>query len=121
MSHKFHIDNTIGLLKEAYIGSMSLNSLTEANDTILAHPEFRSGLNFLTDLRKAQIPFGYEEMNKHVLSLPSMQIARQAFIVSRDREYGMIRMFLTLTEDTGIFSDGAVFRSLEEGVKWLTS
>jgi len=121
MNCEIQIDNSIGLLKEIFIGAMNLNLLTEANATIMKHPEFRPGLNFLTDLCNAEIPFGYQEMLKHILSIPSLQINRQAFIVAGEREYGMIRMFLVLAERKGIFCEGQVFRSLEEGLKWLTS
>jgi len=121
MNFEFQIDNSRGLLKETFTGTMSLNSITEANDAIMQHPDFRSDLNFLTDLSNAKILFGYEEMFKHVLSMPSLQINQQAFIVNGNREYGMVRMFLALAENKGIFSKGEVFRSMEDGLQWLTS
>ena len=121
MNHEFYIDTTVGLLKEKFFGPLSLDILTEANKAILAHPDFKGGLNFLTDLTKSSILFNFEEMCEHVESLPSLQIDRQVFIVSKNREYGMIRMFLTLVEGDGIIKNGEVFKSLEEGQKWLTS
>ncbi len=121
MNFEFQIDNSIGLLKETFTGTICPNSITEANEAIMQHPDFRNGLNFITDLSNAKIPFGYEEMFKHVLSIPSLQINQQAFIVGGNREYGMIRMFLALAENKGIFSKGEVFSSMEEGLQWLTS
>jgi hypothetical protein len=121
MSHEFRIDCEAGLLKEAFSGLLSLDVLTESNVAIFAHLDFTEGLSFLTDLRNAQIPFGYNEMNAHVHTLPRLRISKQAFIVTHEAEYGMIRMFITLTEDSDIYDEAKIFRSIEEGMKWLTS
>ena len=121
MTHEFQIDSNAGLLREVFTGSVSLDSLTRANAAILAHPNFKVGLKFLTDLRNAEITFGHKEMQYHIASLPLLHVARHAFVVSKDREYGMIRMFLSLTGTDDIFGEANIFKSIEEGLKWLTS
>ena len=121
MSHEFTIDCEAGLLKETFTGLMSLEILTESNKAIITHPGFREGLKFLTDFRNAQIPFGYKTMCAHIFCLPSLHVSKQAFVVAQKTEYGMIRMFLTLTEGDGIYEESKIFTSNQEGIKWLTS
>ena len=121
MSHEFRIDCEAGLLKEAYSGLLTLDTLTDSNVAILAHPDFTKGLKFLTDLRNAQIRFGYNVMSAHVRTLPRLHISMQAFIVTGAVEYGMIRMFIALTEDNDIYDEARLFTSIEEGKEWLNS
>ena len=121
MSHEFRIDCEAGLLKEVFSGLLSLDILTDSNAAIIAHPDFTKGLRFLTDLSNAQIPFGYNEMNAHARTLPSLCISKQAFIVTQEAEFGMIRMFITLTEGNGIYDEAQIFRSIEDGMEWLIS
>lgn len=120
MKHEFEIDGEAGLLTETFAGEISLDLLTAANTAILNHPEFTSGLNFLTDLREARISFGYNEMGTHVRNLPRLQVVKQAFVIARDSEYGMIRMFIILTDGKGIFEEARIFRSMEDGVAWCS-
>ena len=119
MPYEFRIDSQNGLLEETYAGLISLDLLTEANASIIAHPDFTEGLKILTDLRHAQIPFGYKEMSIHVRTLPPIHASKQAFIVAGEREYGMIRMFSLLAEDSDNFKESQVFTSIEESIKWL--
>jgi len=121
MPHEFQINCKVGLLKETFTGLLGLDMLTESNATIISHPDFREGLNFLTDMCNAQLPFGYKEMYKHVRSLPPLHISKQAFIVTDKIGYGMIRMFLSLTEYGEVYKEAQIFASIEEGMKWLTS
>lgn len=121
MLHKFKIDDDAKILTEIYSGVIDLDALTEANRSIVQHPDFSEGLSFLTDLREAHIPFGYEAMLAHVRALPSLYIKKQAFVAKRPVEYGMIRMFLSLTDGGELYDEAQLFRSKEEGMEWLTS
>ena len=121
MPHYFEIDPETGILKEAYVGKLDLDTLKKANDSIITDPCFVEGLNFLTDLREAEICFGYDEMVSHAHSLPRLRIKKQAFIVKEDREYGMSRMFETLTEISDLYEESEIFKTIEEGIAWLKS
>ena len=121
MSHEFRINCEAGLLQETYSGPLILDMLSDANLAIAAHPDFTKGLKFLTDLRNARIPFGYKEMSAHIYTLPRLDISKQAFIVTHAVEYGMIRMFITLTEDNDLYDKAQIFRSVGEGMEWLIS
>jgi hypothetical protein len=121
MSHKFQINRSEGVLTETFSGLISLDILNEANKAIVAHSDFTEGLNFLTDMRNAQIPFGYNAMSAHIHKLPRLRIAKQAFIVTQEAEYGMLRMFVSMAENRDIYDQAKIFKSTEEGLEWLTS
>ncbi len=121
MFHTFEIDIMNGILRESFIGLIDLDVLRDANTAINSNPEFRKGLNFLTDLREANIQMGYEEMFKHISQLPDLGIKKQAFIVGRDLEFGMIRMFETISEEKGHYEELRIFKEIEDGLKWLSS
>ena len=107
MFHTFEIDIMNGILRESFIGLIDLDVLR--------------GLNFLTDLREANIQMGYEEMFRHTSQLPDLGIKKQAFIVGRDLEFGMIRMFETISEEKGHYEELRIFKEIEDGLKWLSS
>ncbi len=121
MTHTFEIDIERGILRESFVGVVDFNALKEANAAIIADPIFQKGLNFLTDLRRAEINMGYEEMLIHTSNLPDFGIKKQAFIVGSDLEFGMSRMFETLSEDKDLYHESCVFNNLEEGLEWLSS
>ena len=120
MTHAFEIDIEHGVLRESFVGTVDGNVLKEANTEISANPSFQKGLNFLTDLRRAKITMGYEEMLRHVSNLPDHGIRKQAFIVDSDVGFGMARMFEMLSENTGLYDESRVFKNLEEGLEWLS-
>jgi hypothetical protein len=121
MFHTFEIDIMNGILRESFIGLIDLDVLRDVNTAIILNPEFRKGLNFLTDLREAKIKMDYEEMLIHTSQLPDLGIKKQAFIVDRDLEFGMVRMFETLSEEKGLYGEVRIFKEIEEGLKWLSS
>lgn len=121
MTHAFEIDIEHGVLRESYVGVVDGNALQEANTAISANPSFQKGLSFLTDLRRAEFTIGYDEMVRHVSGLPDLGIKKQAFIVGRDLEFGMARMFEMLSDGTGLYDESRVFRNLEKGLEWLSS
>lgn len=121
MNYNFEIEPEKKLLKESFTGIITLQDLSKANSTVLAHPKFQQGMNILTDLRNGQISFGYQQMNQHILSLPNLHVAKQAFVVAGETEYGMIRMFMTLIENKSYFEEVELFRDMEEALRWLNS
>ena len=121
MFHAFEIDIKNGILRESFIGLITLDVLRDANNAIISNPEFRKGLQFLTDLREANIQMGYEEMLRHISQLPDLGIKKQAFIVGRNLEFGIVRMFETLSEEKSLYEELRLFKEIEEGLKWLSS
>jgi hypothetical protein len=110
-----------GILRESFKGKIDYNDLQEANTTIISNPNFKKGLNFLTDLRKTEISIDYVEMISHVSNLPDLGIKKQAFIVDSDFEFAMARMFEMLSENEGLYDEARVFNDLEKGLEWLSS
>jgi len=121
MQHTFQIDPQANLLIEEFSGVVGFDSLTKANAAIIGHPDFKTGLKFLTDLRNASIPFGFNEMYAHVKTLPPFHVVKHAFIVVKEMEHGMIRMFLALAEGKGLYKTADIFKTIEDGMQWLNS
>ena len=121
MKHTFEIDIEHGILRESFEGVVDFKALKGADTAITADPSFQRGFNFLTDLRKAKISIGYEEIAGHASNLPDLGIRKQAFIVSDELEFGMARMFTLLTEGKEHFLESRVFWNLQEASKWLSS
>ena len=119
--HTFVIDTENGSLRESYVGVVDLGVLTEANTRIIADPRFRKGLDFLTDLREAEMAVGYKEMFRHVSELPDLGTRKQAFIASHDLTFGVLRMFQTLAEEEGFYEELRVFMKFEQACEWLRS
>jgi hypothetical protein len=63
----------------------------------------------------------YEEMYEHISQLPDLGVKKQAFIVSRDLEFGMAIMFEILTEGRVLYREMRIFKEMEEGLTWLVS
>lgn len=55
MTHTFEIDLEHGILRESFVGTVDFSSLKKANAAIISDPGFKKGLNFLTDLRDANL------------------------------------------------------------------
>jgi len=119
MSHTFVIDTENNILRESFTGIVDLNALTEANTSIISDPRFKKGLNFLTDLRGTNIAMGYKEMSMHVWKLLDLGVKKQAFIVSRDIEFAISRMFEMLADEKVHYEEVRIFREVEDGLAWL--
>jgi len=118
--HTFIIDTDNNILQESFVGIVNLNTLTEANTSIISDLRFKKGLNFSTDLRKADLTMNYEEIFRHVSELPDLGINKQAFIVSGDRELAISLMFDFIVKKKGIYKEVRVFKEVEDGLAWLS-
>jgi len=121
MVHKYSIDEHENILKEEFIGDISIAMLDEANASIIEDKRFRKGLNFLTDLRNAHLLISYEELVLHVHQLPGLAITKQAIIANHDLEYGISRQFEALTDDRDVYTEIRIFKDLDEAEIWLNS
>jgi len=121
MMHKYSIDDRENILKEEFIGDITIDMLNEANTSIIEDKRFRKGLNFLTDLRNAHLLVSYEELVMHVHQLPGLGISKLAIIANHDLEFGISRQFEALTDDKDVYTEIRIFKDLHGAVKWLNS
>ena len=66
MKHTYNININDDILKGDFADIVDLAVLKKANDKIIADPEFKIRLDFLEDLRKAEIAIGFDEMLKRI-------------------------------------------------------
>jgi len=119
VQHHYCIHIKDNILKEEFCGDIDLATLDRASLSIIEDKNFKKGLHFLTDLRKAHLHITYDEMWQHTSQLPDLGINKQALIVSRDLEYGFARQFHALSNDKDIFNELRIFKDINEAHKWL--
>ena len=108
----------------AYIklsGQLSQKAILSAFDLAVADNRYREGMGRLWDFRDADLSSLKSEtvfeMAQYSLNFPSgINDVKVAFLVSRDFEYGLSRMFeLSSNSKTPI----NVFRTMDEAEKWM--
>jgi len=108
----------------AYIklsGQLSQKEILSAFDLAVADNRYREGMGRLWDFRDADLSSLKSEtvleMAQYSLNFPSgINDVKVAFLVSRDFEYGLSRMFeLSSNSKTPI----NVFRTMDEAEKWM--
>ena len=108
----------------AYIklsGQLSQKAILSAFDLAVADIRYRDGMGRLWDFRDADLSSLKSEtvfeMAQYSLNFPSgINDVKVAFLVSRDFEYGLSRMFeLSSNSKTPI----NVFRTMDEAEKWM--
>jgi hypothetical protein len=121
VSVHFTIDRAVRLVAYVVDGTATEDEAREFLDSVLAHPDFETGFNFLGDRRGVTaVPdatYIYAvavEVNRHHADLAPCQ---WAVIVSSDVAYGMTRMWGLLTADSGVKI--IPFRTAEVATAWL--
>ena len=108
----------------AYIklsGQLSKKVILSAFDLTVSDKRYKKGMGRLWDFRDADLSSLDSEiitqMAQYSLSFPpGINDVKVAFVVSRDLEYGLSRMFeISSNAKTPIF----VFRSMDEANRWL--
>jgi hypothetical protein len=108
----------------AYIklsGQLSKNAILSAFDLTVADIRYRDGIGRLWDFRDADLSSLKSEtvfeMAQYSLNFPpGINDVKVAFLVSRDFEYGLSRMFeLSSNSKTPI----NVFRTMDDAEKWM--
>jgi len=123
MGYLFQIDTGRNLVRETWSGDVTLEHYKSAMAELRHHPEYRQGMDGLTDYRGARIMLSYNSMTM----LASLCSSREkwghvAIVVSRVVDYGLARMYQALTESSGSHvKEFRIFMSIEEAERWLAS
>jgi hypothetical protein len=117
----FTIDPAARLVVYIVEGNASLEEAIEFLDTVVGHPEFQRGFNFLGDRRDVVKGQSSGYVYGIVEDIKSRQDAlspcKWAVIVTDDYSYGMARMWNLLAAKTKI--EIVPFRRGKEAVNWL--
>lgn len=121
MPIEFTIDPAARLVIYVVEGNATREEAIAFLDTVIAHPDFRRGFNFLGDRRDVVKgpSSGYiygitEDIN---IRQKTLAPCRWAVIVSDDYAYGMARMWGIMTERTKV--EILPFHTAKEATDWL--
>lgn len=122
---EFHIqvDDELGVATIRISGTVTADALRGAMEALTAHPGFHQGLGRVWDARegdlsrltRSDLGFVAEAARRLQLSHPD---ARVAFVVSRDLDFGIGRMFQAM-ETEGLPAAMALFRNVDEARSWV--
>ena len=115
--------------EEGYIhvvakGSINLEMLKQMYASVLMNPQYESGMGRLWDLTHLDASLiTSDHINSFIQFIKDkglgIDIAHSAILVSRNLEYGMIRMLQALGD--GVFTPNVlVTRSQDEALAWVT-
>lgn len=107
------------------VGKMTtLNELQDAVLALLTHPDHVDGMEAIFDFREADlVNISREDINSYAKwlypYLPKLAV-KVATVVSRDLEFGIVRMWNTYSE--GIIDQSRmIFREMDAAQEWLLS
>jgi hypothetical protein len=123
MPYQFQIDPEHALIRETFVGQVTADELVRLCAEEWAHPDYRKGLNVLTDLRAAHVEVSFEQMVQYVAFAEQGQGAgRQAIVVASQLEFGLARMFESISEARGrLWVNLRIFHDITEAERWVMS
>ncbi len=122
MAYRYRIEPSLGLLLDRFEGKMGWHDLWEGTLESAEDPEFRPGMNVVTDLTNAELDLGYKEMRELVsatVNAPTVRFGRVAIIAPGPLRYGLARMYDALSEEKGLYHELRIFSDFWEARTWL--
>ena len=119
MIYELELDPATGIAMIAVEGSPSADEFFAALPGTWAQPGYKTH-HRLWDLRRANLDFDAQEIRqlaRFVLRDRSPDPCRTAYLVGSELQFGMARMFESLTHGSGI--ERGVFRDRAEAEAWL--
>ena len=121
-TYRYRIEPSLGLLLDRFEGKMGWHDLWEGTLESAEDPEFRPGMNVVTDLTDAELDLGYKEMSTLVsmtANAPTLRYGRIAIIAPGRLRFGLSRMYELLSDELGIHNELRVFSDFSEVRTWL--
>lgn len=101
-------------------GALSVTEVLDWQKQVHADPAFDPSFTLLADYRDATtIDFDTAQLRIVAQNVPFGPAVRRAFVVRQDADYGVLRMFQTLSEVGRRRGNVAVFRDLQLALQWL--
>ena len=118
MPAKHEIDPVLRLVRTCEWGELSDEDLRGLYDRIRADPAFDPSFRELCDLRSVtQITTSVETLRFLAQSRIFLAAARRAFVVGREVDFGLARLFQAYSEAEG--GTVEVFRNMPDAEAWL--
>ena len=121
MSYRFIIDTAQGLIRETWTDTIDLTQLIASSRDEWSHPDYRRGLNLLTDFRRARGRITADDVLRFASWFCNDAAPpRHAIVVRRERAFDFSSMFAMIRESTGT-SNGQtrIFFSYSEAEAWV--
>ncbi len=126
MPYTLHIDPKVNCVFYRFYGAFEMNMRHQSMDEVLAHPDFKIGMNFLRDVREQPFPadITYQSISEgaqYMLQKNDLLIGncRWAVVVKDAENYAKMHQFIV----TGRLSRAEVerkpFRDIEKAKEWL--
>jgi hypothetical protein len=105
------------------IGAVKGDDVVDLARSLLAHPDWHSAVNVLVDYRESDFTelskIEMEQVAKSIVEIANeFDGARAALVVSREVDFGIVRMWEMSTGDEIPFAF-RVFRSIDEARAWI--
>jgi hypothetical protein len=121
MPVSIRVDTEEDVVYTTVTGLYTADDVLKAIDELFEHPDFRPGLNGITDLRGAETFPPYTDVIRIaqylVRNRDRIGRSRTAVLVSSDVSFGTTRMFQTYSDDSSI--ETHIFHELDEARRWL--
>lgn len=125
MQHEISFDPDLPYVCLKSTGVITPSEFTNVFRDLVAHPQWKKGMNVLSDYMEADgrkltaeevrgMSEGYAAM------ADAMGSGRSALVVSESLQYGLARMWISWTE-MKVQREVRVFTSMDEARAWLTS
>jgi hypothetical protein len=119
MPYSSIFDPVTGVIFSVGSGRVTGDELLRELAAISRDPQFRSDMRMLVDLTAAnRIELSAEKLEMIATASPFSAESRQAFVVRRDLDFGLARMYAAYAEMRKK-GEVQVFRSGTEALKWL--
>lgn len=123
MQHTIIFDNGLSCFIVSAAGPATIHDIRSLVDEVLKDSGWRSGMNVIVDYRLAELNF-LTSSDAHSLAdfikrlKEKIGVGRIAHVVSRDVDFGMIRMWENMVDDQVSFYF-QVFYSMDDARSWL--
>lgn len=122
MPLQYSIDSVLGIVRITVEGSPSLQEQAELAAQWMRDPAYREGMPILLDNRLRTEPSDREHVTKVALQAERSSLpkgTRCAVVVATDAEYGMTRMFASMSEGQPLLTKP--FRDIAAAEQWLVA
>jgi hypothetical protein len=123
VQHAISFDANRSCASIKVIGAVKGDDVVDLARSLLAHPDWHGAANVLVDYRESDFTelskIEMERISKSIVEIANeFGGARAAIVVSREVDFGIVRMWEMSTGDAILFAF-RVFRSIDEARAWI--
>jgi hypothetical protein len=122
MDYRYRIEPSYGLIIDKFDGQLTLDDLFGSLKKCASDPDYRSGLNVLSDMSTTTPDFGLEKLRELAASLdpdPQLKYGKIAILTQEGLQYGLFRMMGAVSEAFDIYEEFQVFSDCSQARAWL--